>query len=260
MRALSTSATGMVAQQFNLNVVANNLANVNTQGFKRQIAHFQDLLYQNIRIPGGTGAGGTMVPNGTQIGLGVSSGTTTQVFTQGTFQLTDNDFDMAISGEGFFRVLMPDGTTAYTRDGALGIDGQGRLVTQEGYPIQPEIIVPPDRTSFNIAPDGTVMVSRPGQPNEAIGRIELTRFTNPAGLVRLGGNLYVPTPAAGDAVNGPPGENGIGSIKHKFLEMPNLEVIEEMIRLITIQRAFESNSKAVQTADEMLQTANNLKR
>jgi len=251
----------MMAQQLNLDVVANNLANVNTTGFKRSVAQFQDLLYQSLRIPGAVSGNGGQLPTGTQIGLGVSGGTTRHIFTQGTLQQTGGDYDIAIKGEGFLRVLLPDGTTAYTRDGALNIDAQGRLVTADGYPIQPEIIIPPDKTSIAISPDGTVSVTRPGQTNaEQIGQIQLTRFVNPAGLTSLGSNLLRQSPASGDPVDDTPGQNGLGTLVHRMVETANVEVVEEMIRMITIQRAYESNSKAIQTADEMLQGANSLKR
>lgn len=262
MRALYTSATGMMAQQLNLDVIANNLANVNTNGYKRTSLHFQDLFYQNLRIPGALAANGGQLPTGTQVGLGVTPGTTTRSFTQGTIQMTGNEFDLAIKGEGFLRVLLPDGTTAYTRDGALSVDSQGRLVTADGFVIQPEILIPPDKTSLSIAADsGVVSVTRQGQTNaEQVGQIQLTRFVNPGGLLAVGNNLFQPTAASGDPVNGTPGQQGLGTLVHKAIEMPNVELVEEMIRLIMAQRAYETNSKAIQTSDEMLQGANNLKR
>lgn len=261
MRALYTSATGMMAQQLNLDVISNNLANVNTAGYKKTSAHFQDLLYQSLRTPGApTGTGG-MLPTGSQVGLGVSGGTTNSIFTQGTIQATGNDYDIAIKGQGFLSVLLPDGTTAYTRDGALNIDAQGKLVTTEGYAVQPEIIIPPDKTSVTIAPDGTVSVVRAGQTNaEQVGQIKLTRFVNPQGLQSIGGNLLKATPASGDPVDDNPGQNGLGEIIQKSIETANVEVVEEMIKMITVQRAYETNSKAIMAADEMLQGANNIKR
>lgn len=261
MRALNTSATGMMAQQFNLDVIANNLANVNTVGYKKATAEFQDLLYQNLQTPGALSATGGQIPTGAQIGLGVSAGRTDQVFTQGTLQQTGRELDVAIKGDGFFKVLLPDGSTAYTRDGALEMDAQGRLVTSDGNPVQPEIVIPSDKQQINIAPDGTVSVQRAGQTNfDQVGRIQLTRFINPAGLERIGGNLYKPTAASGDPIDDNPGQNGLGTLVQQSLETANVEVVEEMIRMITIQRAYETNSKAIQTADEMLQGANNLKR
>lgn len=261
MRALYSSATGMMAQQLNLDVIANNLANVNTAGYKKTAAHFQDLLYQSLRTPGApTGTGG-MLPTGSQVGLGVSGGTTSNIFTQGTIQPTGNDYDIAIKGQGFLSVLQPDGTIAYTRDGSLNIDAQGKLVTGEGYAIQPEIIIPPDKTSVTVAPDGTVSVTRAGQNNaEQVGQLKLTRFVNPQGLQSIGGNLLKATAASGDPVDDAPGQNGLGTIIHKSIETANVEVVEEMIKMITIQRAYETNSKAIMAADEMLQGANNIKR
>jgi len=261
MRALHTSATGMAAQQFNLDVIANNLANVNTAGFKKSAAHFEDLLYQNLRAPGAPSGNGNQLPVGSQVGLGVSIGSTRQAFGQGTLQQTGGIYDVAIKGDGFLRVLLPDGNLAYTRDGALAIDGQGRLVTSSGNVIQPEIVIPQDNEGITIAPDGTVSVKRPGQANaEQIGQIQLTRFINPSGLQAIGGNMYRPTAASGDPIDGNPTENGLGALVHQMVEAANVEVIEEMIRMITIQRAYETNSKAIQTADEMLQGANSLKR
>jgi flagellar basal-body rod protein FlgG len=261
MRALYTSATGMMAQQLNLDVIANNLANVNTNGFKRASAHFQDLLYQSLRAPGAPSGNGGQIPTGSQIGLGVNAGTTIPLITQGTIRQTGGDYDIAIKGDGFLRVLLPDGTTAYTRDGALTIDAQGKIVTSDGYEVQPAMNLPADKTSVIIAADGTVSVTRAGQGNpEQIGQLQLTRFTNPAGLAAIGGNLYMATPASGDPQDGTPGDKGFGSIIQKALEQANVEVVEEMIQMITVQRAYETNSKAIQSADEMLQGANNLKR
>ena len=260
MRALYTSATGMMAQQFNLDVIANNLANVNTNGYKLSTANFQDLLYQNLRTPGAISGNGGQLPTGSQVGLGVNAGTTNQIFTQGTLQPTGNDYDLAIKGDGFFKVLMPDGTNSYTRDGAFDIDSQGRLCTSDGFPVQPEIIVPADKTSITIAPDGTVSVTRAGQTSmQQIGQLQLTRFINPSGLLDLGGNLYKNTPASGDPIDDTPGQNGLGTIVQKTLETSNVQIVEEMIKMITAQRSYETNSKAVQAADQMLSTANNLK-
>ncbi len=260
MRALYTAATGMMAQQFNLDVIANNLANVNTNGFKGSSAEFQDLLYQYNQIPGAINANGGQMPTSSQVGLGVGQGTTTQIFNQGTIQSTGNPYDLAIKGDGFFSVLMPDGTTAYTRDGSLTLDSQGRLTTVDGYPIQPEIIIPPDNTSVTIASDGTVSVMRAGQTNaQQIGQIQLTRFINPSGLLNLGGNLYRNTAASGDPVTDVPGQSGLGTILQNSLETSNVQIVEEMIKMITAQRSYETNSKAIQTADQMLSDANNLK-
>lgn len=260
MRALFTSASGMMAQQMNLDIIANNLANSSTTGYKQTVAHFQDLLYQNDRTPGAATSGGSQTPTGIQVGLGVSAGATSGLFTQGNLQKSGNDYDVAIKGDGFFEVLRQDGTKAYTRDGGFTIDGAGRLVTSNGDVLQPEIIVPGDKTSFAVAPDGTVSVTRQGSASETVGQLQLTRFVNPSGLQNIGNNLYTPTAASGEATTGAPGSDGLGQILHKMIEMPNVEVIEQMIRMITIQRAYETNSKAVQAADEMLQGANSIKR
>jgi flagellar basal-body rod protein FlgG len=260
MRALYTAASGMTANQFNLDIIANNLANINTHGFKRNTAHFSDLLYQNLRLPGQQLAGGSTLPTGTQVGLGVGTGSTSQIFTQGAVQTTGNETDLAISGDGFFKVITPNGA-AYTRDGSFGIDPTGKIVTADGYPIEPEIIVPPDKESISITADGTVAVKRTGQVTpETIGNIKLTRFINPAGLISLGGNLFQQSAASGDPIDETPGQNGAGTLIQKALEMPNVEIVEEMVKMITAQRAYETNSKAIVASDEMLQQANNVKR
>jgi flagellar basal-body rod protein FlgG len=251
----------MMAQQFNLDVVAHNLANLNTPGFKRNTAHFQDLMYQQLRLPGANSGSGGQLPTGAQVGLGVNAGTTTQVFTPGTIQHTGSDYDIAIKGDGFLSVQMPDGSISFTRDGGLTLDVQGRLVNADGYPIQPEILIPQDKTVVSVSPDGRVSVLRQGSNTpEEIGQITLTRFINPAGLLNMGGNLFKPTAASGEPQTGEPGQNGNGTIIEKSIEMPNVEVVEELIKMITLQRAYETNSKSVQAADEMLQGANNLKR
>ncbi len=261
MRALYTSATGMVAQQFSLDVIANNLANVNTNGFKRSTAHFRDLMYQTLAAPGAPNSTGGQLPTGSQVGLGVDRGTTHQIYSQGTFQTTGGDYDVAIQGSGFIKVELPDGNFAYSRDGALTIDSTGRLVTSDGYVVKPEVLIPGDKLTVTVSPDGVVSVTRPGQANsEEAGRIKLTRFTNPYGMEQLGNNLFRKTDAAGEETEDTPGQNGLGNLMHKALESGNVEVVEELIRMITIQRAYETNSKAIQTADEMLQGANNLKR
>jgi flagellar basal-body rod protein FlgG len=261
LRSLFSSATGMAAQQFNLDVIANNLANVSTVGFKRYRADFQDLVYQTIREAGGQSGPGTTVPTGSQVGLGVSQGTTIATFTQGVLQNTGGAYDMAIRGEGFFRVQLPDGTIGFTRAGNFTIDERGRLVTPEGMPLAPEIIIPQNREAVNIAPDGQVIVKLPGQPNaQTVGQIQLSMFVNPAGLRALGGNLFAPTQASGQPVDGTPGTQGLGGITHRSLEASNVDVVEEMVRMIVLQRAYETNSKAIQTADEMLSVTNSVKR
>ena len=259
MRALYTSATGMNAQQLNMDVIANNLANVNTAGFKHSRADFQDLLYQEIRPAGATVAQGAQSPTGLEVGLGVKPGATETMFQQGTFQETGNNLDVAIEGEGFYKVLLPDGTPGYTRDGSFNRDSQGKIVNSDGYALQPEITIPADAASVSIGKDGTVTVDR-GKGAEEVGKIGLTRFANPAGLQHLGGNNFKATDASGNATDGVPGQEGFGTLAQGSLEMSNVQIVQEMVNMITAQRAYEVNSKAIQTADEMLSTANQLRR
>jgi len=261
IRALWTAATGMAAQQLNVDNTANNLANVNTTGFKKSRVDFQDLLYQTLRPAGAIAAAGAQIPTGIQIGYGSRPVATQKIFTQGDYQQTGNALDLVIEGSGFFQVLMPDGSTAYTRSGSLKMDGDGRLVTSDGYAMEPEISVPEGWVDLSVGTDGTVSVMLTGEssPQEA-GTIQLARFTNPAGLKSLGRNLYAATDTSGEAVPGTPGDEGLGTIAQGFLEMSNVNVVEEMVNLITGQRAYEINSRAIQTADEMLQAANSLRR
>ncbi len=261
LRALFTSATGLAAQQLNLDVVANNLANASTTGFKRSRAEFQDLVYQELRQPGSQTGTNSVLPTGSQVGLGVTAGTTSASFTQGTIQNTGNDYDIAIKGDGFFKVLLPDGTNAYTRTGSLAIDGTGKLVTSEGYAVQPEVIIPPDKTNVSISADGQVSVTRPGQAApQAVGQLSLTKFVNPSGLRALGGNLFGPSAASGQATDGNPGTQGLGTLLHKSVEASNVDIVEEMVRMVILQRAYDTNSKVIQAADEMLSTTNSIKR
>lgn len=260
IRALWTAASGMQAQQKNIDVVAHNLANVNTTGFKKSRSDFQDLVYQNLRSVGSPSTTSTQVPNGIQIGLGTRLASVTKLFTAGDLTQTGNELDMAIEGDGFYQIQMLDGTTAYTRAGAFKKDGDGRLVTSDGDPLIPEIVIPSNATKINIGSDGTVSVNQSGQTSTTtIGTIQLATFSNPSGLNSLGKNLYQQTESSGDPTTGSPGQNGIGTIAQGLLEMSNVSVAEEMVNMIVGQRAYEVNSKAVKTADEMLQTANNLK-
>lgn len=261
IRALYTSSTGMQAQQLNLDAVANNLANVNTAGFKRTRVDFQDLLYQTYRAPGTAGAQGTVIPTGIQVGHGTRPVATQRIFSQGDFQQTENPLDLVIEGNGFFQVLRPDGTTAYTRAGAFKKDGTGRIVTSEGYPLQPAVTIPADATAVTVASDGTVSVTVASQSSaQQVGTLQLARFTNPAGLSSIGRSLFTPTQASGDAVVGNPGSEGMGTLAQGLLEQSNVKVVEEMVAMITTQRAYEANAKAIQTADEMLGMSNNLRR
>ena len=259
MRALYTAATGMQAQQLNMDVISNNLANVNTTGFKRSRADFQDLLYQEMKPAGTTVAQGSTRPTGLEVGLGVKPGSTETMFDQGVFQNTGNQLDVAIQGNGFYKVLLPDGTSAYTRDGAFKMDKDGKLVNTDGMAVQPEINIPANATNVAVGSDGTVSVTIPGQQNPSkIGQIMLTTFANPAGLQHLGGNNFKDTGASGAASDVTPGTEGSGTLSQGVLEMSNVQIVQEMVNMITAQRAYEVNSKAITTADSMLSTANNL--
>jgi len=261
IRALWTAASGMQAQQKNIDVVAHNLANVNTTGFKRSRADFQDLIYQNLKSTGSPATNATQVPTGIQIGLGTRLAAVTKIFSSGDFSQTGNELDIAIEGDGFFQVQQPDGTTGYSRAGAFKRDSQGRIVTPEGNPLLPEIVIPSNATKINIGSDGTVSVQQAGQNSATtVGSIQLAAFSNPSGLSAQGKNIYLPSDASGTATTGTPGQNGLGSVAQGLLEMSNVNVAEEMVNMIVGQRAYEINSKSVQAADEMLQTANNMRR
>ncbi len=261
IRSLWSAATGMQAQALNIDVISNNLANVGTSGFKKSRADFQDLLYQTLRSPGVSSSVDTEVPTGIQVGHGVRPAATHKMFTQGEFSHTQNQMDMAIEGSGFFQVIQPNGETAYTRAGTFKIDGSGRVVTSDGFPMEPELTLPADALSIAIGTDGTVSVLLAGenQPSE-IGNIELANFINPAGLRSIGRNLFLPSAASGDATVGIPGEDGFGTLAQGYLELSNVSVVDEMVNMIVAQRAYETNSKTVQASDEMLQTATNLRR
>ncbi len=261
IRSLWTAATGMTAQQLNLDVIANNLANVNTTGFKRSRVDFQDMLYQTIRSAGSTEAQGVQVPTGIQVGLGTKPAAIQKIFSQGDFQQTGNPLDVVIEGDGFFQVSMPNGNIGYTRDGCFKMDSQGRIVTSDGYPLQPEITIPAEATNVSIGSDGTVTVNLPGQTQpQEIGQIQLVKFINPGGLSSIGKNLFIPTASSGDPTSGSPGLNGFGTLAAGFIEMSNVNVVEEMVNMIVAQRAYEVNSKSIQAADEMLNMANNMRR
>ena len=262
IRALWTAATGMEAQQLNMDVIANNLANVNSTGFKKSRADFQDILYQTSKSAGTTAGGaGVEVPTGVQVGLGSRVAAVQKVFTVGDIHQTSNELDLAIEGQGFLQVSTPDGEQSYTRAGALKRDSTGRLVTSSGNPIFPEIVIPPNARSISISPAGVVEVMLDGEatPTE-VGTLELVRFSNPAGLNNLGANLFGETPASGPPETGTPGTSGFGTISQSFLEGSNVNIMEEMVAMIAGQRAYEINSKAIQTADEMLQMTNGLVR
>jgi len=261
IRSLWTSATGMQAQALNLDVISNNLANVNTSGFKKSRAEFQDLLYETIRPAGTPSSQDTEVPTGIQLGHGTRPSTVLKIFSQGNMENTQNELDLAIEGDGFFQISLPSGETAYTRDGAFKLDSDGRIVNSDGFALEPEISIPSDALSISVGLDGTVSVLQAGEsiPSE-VGTIELARFVNPAGLISMGKNLFITSEASGDEMTGTAGEDGLGTLAQGFLEMSNVSVVDEMVNMITAQRAYESNSKAIQAADEMLQLANNVKR
>lgn len=254
IRSLWIAKTGLDAQQTHIDVIANNLANVSTTGFKRSRAVFEDLLYQNIRQPGAQSSQQTQIPSGLQLGTGVRPIATERIFTQGNLQQTNNDTDLAINGQGFFQVLLPDGTTAYTRDGSFQIDNQGQLVTSSGYVVQPAITIPQNAQSITVGRDGTVSVTQQGTPAPVqVGTIQVTTFINPAGLQAQGENLYVETASSGTPNNNTPGTNGAGSVTQKFVETSNVNVAEELVNMIQTQRAYEINSKVITTSDQMLQ-------
>ncbi|MBT9507710.1 flagellar basal-body rod protein FlgG [Rhodoferax sp.] len=254
INSLWISKTGMEAQQTQLDVISNNLANVSTNGFKRANAVFEDLMYQNLRQVGSNSSEQSQLPTGLQLGLGVRTVATSRSFAQGNLQQSGNKLDVAIQGNGFFQVTMPDGTTNYTRDGAFQVDSQGRLVTATGLPIANGVTVPANATSIAIGADGTVTAQVPGNAApQSIGTIALASFINPAGLDPKGGNLYAESTASGQPNSGTPGANGLGSLMQGFVETSNVNVVQELVTMIQTQRAYEMNSKAIQTSDQMLQ-------
>jgi flagellar basal-body rod protein FlgG len=261
IRALYTAASGMDAQQTNIDNIAHNLANVNTTGFKKSRVEFQDLVYQVITQAGAPTSTSSDAPVGLETGLGTRPVATARDFGTGNLKATNGPLDLAIEGAGFFQVSMPDGTTAYTRCGALHLNGQGMLVTADGYAVEPAISIPPNATAITISKQGVVSVSLPGQSAaQQVGTLELASFQNPAGLSALGGNLFAPTTASGEATNGVPGVDGLGTVVQGFLEESNVSVVEEMVNMILGQRAYEANSRVVRAADEMLQQVNNMSR
>jgi len=255
IRSLWIAKTGMDAMQMNVDVISNNLANVNTNGYKRERAVFEDMLYQNLRQPGASTSQQTQLPTGLQVGTGVRPVATTKNFMQGNLQSTDGPLDMAIYGEGFFQIAMPDGTTAYTRDGAFQVDSQGNVVTSSGYQIQPALQVPQGTTKLTIGKDGTVtaILNNNSAAPVQLGNIQLATFINPPGLQSVGSNLLLETAASGAPTVGQPGSNGLGAINQSYVETSNVNVTEELINMIQAQRAYEINSKAITTSDQMLQ-------
>jgi flagellar basal-body rod protein FlgG len=263
VRSLWTAASGMIGQQANIDTISNNLANVNTSGYKKQRADFEDLIYQTVRVAGTPATEDTVVPVPVQMGHGVKLSATQREFTQGALQNTENISDIAIQGDGFFRILLYDGTYGYTRDGSFKIDSNGQLVTSNGYKVLPEITLPENfiPETLTVTQDGRVSVKVPGNDEPVlVGQIELYRFPNPVGLSAIGENLFKISNASGNPIAGRPGYDGMGKTIHKFLEMSNVSVVREMVNMIVAQRAYEFNSKAIQTTDNMLGTATSLKR
>ncbi|MBI1300132.1 MAG: flagellar basal-body rod protein FlgG [Alphaproteobacteria bacterium] len=261
MRSLDIGATGMMAQQMNVDVISNNIANMTTTGYKQQRAAFQDLIYQNITRPGSTSSdSGTTVPSGIQIGLGVKPGSVYRMNSQGAVQITQNELDLAILGRGFFQVDLPNGDTAYTRDGTLQINENGEIVTVQGYPIVPTITIPENALSIDINPEGEVLVQVQGQQSvQNLGQFQLADFVNPAGLEAIGNNLFLETASSGSVVTGIANQEQFGSLEQGALEQSNVNVVEEITNLITAQRSYEMNSNVISTSDEMLQTLGQLR-
>ena len=253
IRSLWIARTGLDAQQTQLDVIANNLANVSTNGFKRGKAVFEDLLYQTLRQPGAQSSQQTQVPTGLQLGTGARTAATSRIFTQSNLQKTDNSLDLAVQGEGFFQILLPDGTTGYTRDGSFQKDNQGQMVTVDGYPLQPAITIPATALSISIGTDGIITVTQSGTAAATqIGTIQLANFINPAGLQSVGQNLYLETASSGTPTPNTPGTNGVGSVNQGYVETSNVNVAEELVTMIQTQRAYELNSKVISTSDAML--------
>ena len=261
MQALRSAATGMAAQQLNVEVISNNIANMNTVGFKKQRAEFQDLLYETMVQAGAQSSDqGTVVPTGVQVGAGVKAGSVYRIDTQGTLTATGNKLDLAIQGRGFFQVLMPSGETAYSRAGNFAVNDQGQLVTQDGYLIQPAITIPNDTTDISISKSGQVQVTQPGSPTpNVVGQLELVSFMNEAGLLAQGSNLFKESAASGPPTTGTPGVQGLGDLVQGYTEASNVDAVSEITALIVAQRAYEMNSKVITTADSMLQAANQIK-
>jgi len=259
-RALYTAASGMLAQQLNLDNIANNLANASTAGFRGTRLQFQDLIYQEMVVPGSAATQQTTVSTGLQIGLGTRASASEVLQTQGDFNNTGNSLDLAIQGAGFFQVKQTNGETAYTRAGSFHLDQQGNVVTASGDPLEPSVTIPAGATSISVGSDGTVTVSMPGQTNaQQVGSIQLATFPNPGGLLANGNNLFTPTTASGDPIVGTPGgSEGLGTLQHGMLEDSNINVVDEFIQMIVTQRAYESNSKVVSAADQMLQDVNQM--
>lgn len=261
MRALDIGATGMLAQQMNVDVISNNIANMTTTGFKRQRMEFKDLIYQNEQRPGTIGAAdGSVIPAGLQLGLGVKPSAAYKLHEQGAMQVTENDLDLAISGRGFFQIQLPNGETAYTRAGSFQVNEEGEIVTQQGYVVEPGITIPQDTLNIEINNDGQVQVKLPQQVElQNVGRLELSNFVNPAGLEAIGDTMFMETEASGAPITGNPGEDEFGNVRQGILEASNVDVVEEITNLIRAQRAYEMNSNIISTSDEMMSAVNQLR-
>lgn len=261
MRSLDIGATGMLAQQLNVDVISNNIANMTTSGYKRQRAAFQDLIYQNIDRPGMTSSdSGTVVPSGLQLGLGVRTGSVYRLHSQGAIRITENPLDLAVTGEGYFQIELPGGETAYTRDGTFQMNENGELVTVQGYLVDPGITIPQDALSIDVNEQGEVIVKIPNQTaSQNVGQLQLASFVNPAGLEAIGDNLFLETDASGSPITGNPGQDEFGAIRQGALEQSNVNVVEEITALITAQRSYEMNSNVISTSDEMMQTVSQLR-
>ncbi|MCL4432201.1 MAG: flagellar basal-body rod protein FlgG [Epsilonproteobacteria bacterium] len=261
MQSLYTSSTGMLAMQTQIDTTANNIANVNTMGYKKSRAEFADLMYKVMTYAGTSTSNTTQSPTGIEVGLGVRATAINKIFSAGSLKQTDNSLDLAITGKGFLRLQLPNGTEVYTRNGSLKIDQNGTLVNSDGYAVVPNVVLPEDATNISIGTDGIVSVTQPGQAQATqVGQLSLTNFINPAGLHAMGDNLFVETDASGQPVEGVAGENGLGNIRQGFVELSNVQLVVELTDLITGQRAYDANSKVITTSDEMLATTNSLKR
>ncbi|MDQ1264253.1 MAG: flagellar basal-body rod protein FlgG [Campylobacterota bacterium] len=261
MQSLYTASTGMLAMQTQIDTTANNIANVNTIGFKKSRAEFADLMYKVMEYAGTATSDASKSPTGIEVGLGVRPTAINKIFSEGSLKQTDNQLDMAVTGNGFFKLELPNGSEVYSRNGAFKVDENGTLVNSDGYKVIPEVVIPPDATSVSVGTDGTITVVQAGQTQATqVGQITLTNFINPAGLHSLGDNLYTETDSSGQPVEGTAGLDGLGNIRQGFVELSNVELVVELTDLITGQRAYDSNSKIITASDEMLQTTNNLKR
>ena len=261
MQSLYTASTGMLGMQTQVDTIANNIANVNTIGFKKSRAEFADLMYNVMEYAGTSTSSTTQSPVGMEVGLGVRPTAVNKIFSEGSLKQTNNQLDLAITGQGFFEMQLPDGTPVYSRNGAFKIDNTGTVVNSDGYTLIPQIVIPPNATNISIGIDGIVTVIQTGQAVATqVGQINTTNFINPAGLHALGNNLYTETGSSGQPVSGTPGLNGLGTLRQGFVELSNVQLVVELTDLITGQRAYDSNSKIITTSDQMLQTTNNLKR